>query len=120
MAEAQNMQVVKEFYAAIGRDDLNAILGLLTPDVDWTFLGTKEIPFAGDWKSPDGVSKYFAIIVDTMELEQFGPEEFIAQGDWVVALGRERMRIKPTGRRYEAAWTHAFKLREGKIAVYRE
>ena len=120
MPEAENMRVVHEFYAAIRRDDLQALYSLLSPDVDWTFLGTKEIPFAGNWSGPDQVSKFFDIIGETMQLEHFGPEEFIAQGNWVVALGRERMRIKPTGRNYDAAWAHVFKLRDGKIAVYRE
>jgi hypothetical protein len=120
MPEAENMRVVQEFYAAVSRDDVQAILGLLAPEVDWTFLGTKEIPFAGKWKGVDQVSKFFAVIGDTMQLEQFGPEEFVAQGDWVVALGRERMRIKTTGRSYDAAWTHVFRLRDSKITIYRE
>lgn len=55
-----------------------------------------------------------------MEIQRFEPREFIAQGDQVVVLGEERMRIKATGRIAENRWVMVFALRDGRIVRFRE
>jgi uncharacterized protein len=71
------------------------------------------------WYSPRarGRSGFFSWIGETLEFEQFEPREYVAQGDTVVALGHERSLVKPTGRKFEQEWAHAYTLRDGKIAT---
>jgi len=55
----------------------------------------------------------------TEEVQSFNPEEFIAEGDKVVALGHLQRNVKSTGSLIESPWIHIFTLREGKISEFR-
>ena len=48
--------------------------------------------------------------VEELELE---PSEFIANGNKVVALGRQRVRSKPTGRVIDWNWSHVWTIVDG-------
>jgi ketosteroid isomerase-like protein len=120
MAEQENIRLVQELYAAFGGGDVPAMLNGLAPDVDWSFNGPTKIPFGGSWRGPEGVAKFFAALAENLQPVAFAPEEYIAQGNKVAALGHEHMRIKSTGLAYETAWAHVFTFREGKITAFRE
>jgi uncharacterized protein len=120
MAEQENVRLVREIYAAFGRGDIPTALAALAEDVEWWEPGPTDIlPWAGLRSGRDGVARFFRVLDDTEEIEQFEPQEFIAQGDRVVVLGHERCRIKSTGRNYDNQWAMVFTLREGKVAGFR-
>ena len=110
-----NAEVVQETYEAFGRGNIPALLEFLTDDVEWTFQGPSSIPFAGTRRGREGVAEFFALVGENLELEEFEPREFVAQGDTVVVLGLERSLVKPTGRTFEQEWVHIYALRDGKI-----
>jgi uncharacterized protein len=59
------------------------------------------------------------VLGESVEFEQFEPQEYIAQGDKVVVLGHERQRVKATGEVVEDDWAMVFTLRGGKITKFR-
>ena len=120
MGEQENLDLIKEVYAAFGRGDLPAILGALTDDVEWHHPRPAEIPGGGSRRGHDEVTGFFVAIGQNIDVEQFSPERFHADGDTVIVFGRERMRVKASGRSYDAEWTHEFTIRGGKIASFRE
>ncbi len=120
MNEQQNTQTVQQMYAAFGRGDVQFILSVIADDVDWQTLGPTKIKHAGPHRGRDGVGKFFKTVAETVDIQQFEPREFIAQGDKVVALGYYKGRVKATGRGYETEWAMAFTFRNGKIAKFRE
>ena len=63
---------------------------------------------------------FFQNLGGTTQFSEFVPERFVAQGDMVIALGRERFTVTATGREAAVNWAHAFTLRHGKIARFRE
>ena len=73
----------------------------------------------GTWPDQSTFQQPALDMVETWEFEQFGPQEFIAQGDKVVALGQARSMAKSTGRAIETDWVHLFTLRSGKITEVR-
>ena len=119
MSDQTNLGVVQQIYAAVGSGDIPALLSLLTDDVEWTLQGPSMIPWAGPRRGREGVAKFFSLIGETLEFEQFEPREFVAQGDTVVVLGYERSLVKPTGRTFEQEWAHVYTLKDGKIAKAR-
>ena len=119
MSDQTNLGVVQQIYAAVGSGDIPALLSLLTDDVEWTLQGHSMIPWAGPRSGREGVTKFFSLIGETLEFEQFEPREFVAQGDTVVVLGYERSLVKPTGRTFEQEWAHVYTLKDGKIAKAR-
>ena len=117
MNEKTTADVVQQAYAAFGQGDIPALLRFLTDDVEWTLQGPTVIPWAGTHHGHEGVTEFFSMLGETLELEQFEPREYVAQGDTVVVLGQERSLVKPTGRMFEQEWAHVYTLRDGKIAT---
>ncbi len=90
MNEQENVQVVEQFYTA-SRSDIPTILNLLSEDIDLLIPEQADIPFADRYQGREQVAQFFATIRETVEAEQFEPQEFIAKGDKVVVLGHERI-----------------------------
>lgn len=121
MSEQDNTQIVKDAYASFKRGDIESILTALTEDVTWTLPGpTDIIPFAGERRGRDEVGQFFSALAENQEPLEFEPQQFVAQGDKVVALGQYRWRIKSTGRETASDWAHVFTVRDGKIAGFQE
>ena len=57
---------------------------------------------------------------EVQDVIEFGPEEYIAQGNKVVVLGRFTMRIKVTGRDARSAWAHVWTIQDGVVTAVRE
>ena len=120
MNEEKNGQVVQQMYAAFGRSDIPALLNGFADDVDWWVAGPADIPICGSRHGLEQVAQFFKALDETLDTQQFKPQEFFAQGEVVVVLGHERHRVKSTGRIHEGDWVQVFTLREGKVVRYRE
>jgi len=120
MSTQSNVEVVKAAYAAFGAGDIQKLLSLMTSDIVWEFPASKVIPWAGTFKGPAEVGRFFAALMEHGEPEAFEPLSFVASDDRVVVLGRERFRVKSTGLTWACEWAHAFTVRDGKIARFRE
>ena len=118
MSEQDNVRIEKEMFAAFGRGDIPAVLGLLTEDIEWRLAGPTEVTAAGPRRGRDQVAEVFKVLGETSEFEVFEPQEYIAQGDKVVVLGTERQRVKATGQVVDNDWAMVFTLRDGKIARF--
>ena len=119
MSTQTNVTLVQEGYAAFVAGDIQKLLGLLTPDIVWEFPASSVLPWAGTFTGPAEVAKFFSAITEYSEPEVYEPLHYIASDDRVVVLGRERFRVKSTGRSWECGWAHSFSVRNGKIAAFR-
>jgi uncharacterized protein len=119
MGTQENVQVVKDGYAAFGRRDIPGLLALLAEDVEWQIPGT-GMPLAGIYRGRDGVASFFQKLANEAEFLEFEPREFVAEGDRVLVVGWERGKMKASNRSFEADWIMAFTVRNGKIATFRE
>jgi len=122
MTPQENTKIVQSAFAAFGRGDIPALLGLLTNDVDWHgVIGVgPKVPQRGPRKGTNEVATFFQQVGSSVNFEHFEPKHFVAEGDTVVALGYYDGTVKSTGKRFESEWAMAFTLRDGKIAKFRE
>lgn len=116
MSEQDNTQVIKDIYAAFGRGDIPAILEALADDAQLHHAGA---PGTTPWTSRTHTGReqwaqFFSDLAETQEPEVFEPEEYVAQGDRVVALGHFRFRMKATGKSYASPWAMAWTVRDGR------
>jgi ketosteroid isomerase-like protein len=119
MIEQQSIDTIKQLYAAFGRRDLTAVFDGLAEDVEWYLPGPPAIvPFAGLRRGKQQVAEFFKVLSETLEFEQFEVDEFVAQADKVVVLGRSRDRMKSTGRVIENRWAALWEIRDGKVTKY--
>lgn len=120
-SEQANVQTVQQAYAAFGRGDIPAVLGMLSDDVEWLEPGSAEaLPWGGRRRGREQVGQFFQALDSALDFEAFEPREFIAQGDVVVVLGSERARVKAGGSVVTTDWAMVFTLRDGKIARFRD
>ena len=120
MSAHDNLRTVEAFYAAFGRGDLGALLNALAEDVVWQHPGPADVPWAGERRGRDDVAQFFIAVNRHLEVEEFTPRTFVTSGDEVIVLGHERMRTRTGGRVYGTDWVHAFAVRDGRIAGFRE
>ncbi len=120
MNATDNVNVVHECYAAFGSGDLPRMLATLAPDVAWEFPASSIIPWAGRFDGHAGFTSFLAALGEHADAESFEPRHFVADGEYVVVLGRERFRVKATGKAWTTEWAHAFTVVGGKITEFRE
>jgi uncharacterized protein len=119
MSAQENVQVVKDAYAAFGRGDMQGLLALLAEDIEWTVPG-EGWPLAGTYRGHAGVAGFFQKISEMLEFSLLEPREFVAQGDRVLVVGFDRSRVKATNRTFEGHWVMAFTVRDGEVTNVRE
>ena len=119
MGVQENVQVVKDGYAAFARHDIPALLALLSEDVEWQSPGT-GMPLSGTYLGQSGVANFFQKLALESDILDFQPREFIANGDRVLVIGWERAKMKATNRIFEVDWVMAFTVRNGKVTKFRE
>jgi hypothetical protein len=120
MGEQQNLDVVHSVYAAFGRGDLEGIVALLDPQVSWRTPGPPDLPTAGARRGVAAVREFFGLLLNTFDIEDFRPADFLAQGDKVVVLGTSREGPKGSGRLVDFRWVHVFTFRNGRIVAFEE
>ena len=120
MSEQQNLDIVRKGYDAFGRGDIPGLLGLLDPQVSWATPGPADLPTAGIRRGHQAVQEFFQTLSNLGDILRFEPKDFIAQGERVVVLGEETMRVQATGRSVEYRWAHVFTVRNGKVEAFVE
>ena len=119
MSTEKNVQIVKNFLAALGRRDKQDLLALSAEDIEWIIPG-KDWPLAGTHRGHAGLEKLLQKANETIETSFPKPPEFIAQGDRVLVVGFATGRIKATNRTFEDDWVFAITVRNGKLTNIRE
>ena len=93
---------------------------MLDENVEWITPGPSDLPTAGRRRGRQQVAEFFKGVDGLYEIQRFEPESFISQGDRVVVLGSETIRVKATGKVLDMRWAHAFTVRNGQVAVLEE
>jgi uncharacterized protein len=112
------VQTVKDFFAAIGRGDTQGLLALSAEDIEWIIPG-KDWPLAGTHRGHAGLKGLLQKASETVETST-EPLEFIAQGDRVVVVGYAKGTIIATNKTFEDDWVFAITVRNGKLTNIRE
>jgi len=119
MSTQESVQIVKDFFAALGRRDKQGLLALSAEDIEWIIPGERW-PLAGTYRGHAGLENLLQKANETVETSYPEPPEFIAQGDRVVVVGFATGRIKATNRTFEDHWVFAITVRSGKLTNIRE
>ena len=118
MSIEKNIQTVKDFFAAIGSGDKEALLALVAEDIEWIIPG-EDWPRAGPRHGHAGLADLLETASKSIETST-EPREFVAQGDRVLVLGFARGRIKATNKTFEDDWIFAITVRDGRLTHIRE
>ena len=119
MSIQKNVQIVKDFFAAMGGSDRQDLLALVAEDIEWIIPG-EDWPLAGTHRGHPGLENLLQKANETVETSYPEPPEFIAQGDRVLVVGVATGKIKATNRTFEDHWVFDITVRDGKLTKIRE
>jgi len=112
-----SIELVKQFHALAGAGRFDEALALFAEDAMIEFHGPDSNPLAGHYQGRESVARFFAKVGDNFEIQKFAAEEFIDAGATVVVLGRERSKVKATGRVFDVPWVQIWRTQNGKITA---
>ena len=119
MSNEENVQVVENFFAAIGSGDKQALLALVDRGIEWIIPG-EDWPLAGTHRGHAGVAAVLRKAAEEIEMTYPKPPEFVAQGGRVLVVGVATGKIKATTRTFKDDWVFDITVRNGKLTKIRE
>jgi ketosteroid isomerase-like protein len=119
MSTEENVQIVKDFFAAMGSGDKQGLLALAAGDIEWIIPG-EDWPLAGTHRGHAGLADVLQKASEKVETSFPELPEFVAQGDRVLVVGFATGKIKATNKTFEDHWVFAITVRNGKVTKIRE
>jgi uncharacterized protein len=119
MSTQENVQTVKDFFAAMSNGDKQGLLALSAEDIEWTIPG-KDWPLAGTHRGHAGLADVLQKASEEVETSFPEPPEFVAQGDRVLVVGVATGKIKATNKPFKDDWVFDITVRDGKVNNIRE
>jgi ketosteroid isomerase-like protein len=116
---ATNKEIVEAAYASFAQGDVPAVLAAMGESIEWT--EADGFPLAGTYVGPQAVVE--GVFMRLGEVgDEFAPvpDQFIADGDTVVALGTYRWKHKSTGAPAEVKMAHVWTVTDGKLATFQQ
>jgi hypothetical protein len=119
MSTQENVQIVKDFFAAMGGSDRQALLALVAEDIEWIIPG-EDWPLAGTHRGHAGLADVLQKASESLETSFPEPPEFVAQGDRVLVVGVATGKIKATNKPFKDDWVFDITVRDGKVTNIQE
>ena len=115
-----NIEIVQKMYGAFATRDIDAVLGMLAADVEWTEPPNPYNPTAGSRRGHDGFLEWIEIGRRTEEILVLQPRKMLIDDDSVAVVGYLKCLVKATGKVYESDFVHLVTLRNGQVARFQE
>lgn len=112
-----SIQLVKNFHSLAGQGQFAEALALFASDAVIEFHGPSTNPLAGRYVGTAAIASFFGKVGANFEIEHFAADEFIDAGHTVVVLGRERSRVKATGRVFDVPWVQIWRSNGEQITA---
>jgi len=119
MSTQENVQIVKDFFAAMGRGDKQGLLALSAENIEWIIPGA-DWPLAGTHRGHEGLAGLLQKASEMLETSYPKPPELVAQGDRVLVVGGATGKIKATNKPFKDNWVFDITVRNGKVTKIRE
>ena len=119
MNTKENIQVVKDFFAAMGNYNEHDLLALAAEDIEWIIPG-EGWSLAGTYRGRAELAAVLKKASKEVEMKYPKPPEFVAQGDRVLVVGVATGKIYATNKPYKDEWVFDITVRDRKVAHIRE
>lgn len=114
-----NSDIIEGLYASFAQGDVPAVLAAMADDIQWT--EADGFPLAGTYVGPQSVLEGVF-----MRLGEIGdewaavPEQIVADGDTVVALGNYTWKHTSSGKPAVVKMVHVWTLEGGKVTAFQQ
>ena len=119
MSTEENVQIVKDFFAAMGAGDKQGLLALSAEDIEWIIPG-EDWPLAGTHRGHNELEAVLQKASEEIEMTYPKPPEFVEQRDRVLVIGLATGTIKATNKPFKDDWVFDITIQRGKVTTIRE
>lgn len=120
MRGLDNIDRIQRIYDAFGRGDVAFILDQLAEDVAWVTHLDAVVPWSGTFSKRADVQRFFDAIFASVEIDAFEPQEWVADGDTVISIGRFAGHSRTLGKPFDTRWIFVWKLAGGRVRSYEQ
>lgn len=114
------IQVTQTVFERFGAGDIPGILEMLDDDIRIEFYGPSIIPYAGEYDGKEAAGQFFSTVLSSVDIHQFEPEQFLADGNMVTVTGHLNLTAKSTGGTIDSDFAHVITVRDGKWLRFRD
>jgi uncharacterized protein len=111
-----NLELIQSGYEAFGRGDIQAVLDILSDDVEWNVA--EVLPQGGQLRGKEDVGGFFQRLGGIWEGLNIEVDDFCASGDRVCVIGRGSGSVE--GRQTGYGFVHAWTVRDGAAVKFHE
>ena len=117
-----NVEVAKQIYTAFGKGDMETVLAMFDPQIEWRPAeGHPYRPDGAVWIGPQAVlENLFMRIGSEWDNFAISVRKLHDAGEHVVMEGRYTGTFKPTGRSADAQVCHVLRFRNGKLSSFQQ
>ena len=117
-----NVKLMKDLYDAFGRGDVPAVLGAMSPTIQWHQAeGNPYNPSGQPWVGPDAVmNNLFMRLGAEWDGFTVQPRAFHGAGDSVIVEARYSGTFKPTGKSMDTQVCHVWDVKDGKVTRFQQ
>ena len=116
----ENIKIVKRLYALFAEKNINSILEMISPDVEWGEPANPFNPAGGTRYGHQGFLEWLNIGKQNEDILIMQPRKMLTDVDTVAVLGYIKCLAIPTGKTYESDFVHIIVIKDGKIIKFQE
>jgi ketosteroid isomerase-like protein len=112
-----DIEVVRATFAAFAARDLEAVLALSDPDIEFTAVTGEHAGRAEPYRGHEGMRQYFRDLASVWEELHLTPREFRAEGDRILVTGKVSARSRSRTVTGSTGWI--WRVRDGRVVYVR-
>lgn len=116
----KNIEIVRQVYNSFLNRDFNAILNVLSDDVEWGEPSNPYNPAGGTRHGHDGFLEWLQIGRDSEDILILEPRKYLTDLENVAVVGYTKCLVKSTHKTYETDFVHLFTLKNNKVIKFQE
>ena len=114
---ATDIEVVKAIFAAFADRDLDGVLAVSDPDIEFTAVTGEHAGRTDPYRGHAGMRQYFRDVASVWEELHLTPREFREEGLFVLVTGKVSARSR--GRTVSGSTGWIWRVRAGKVVLVR-
>jgi ketosteroid isomerase-like protein len=108
----EDVEAVRHGYEAWNRGDVDAVLELVHPDIEWR--PGEDAPEAGENQGRGGFRGFIESWLESFEDLNIVPQELLIEGDCVIAVVHQRGRGRGSGVEIDVVTAHVWEIEDGR------
>jgi ketosteroid isomerase-like protein len=114
---ATDIEVVKAAFAAFAARDLEAVLALAAPDIEFSAVTGEHAGRTDPYRGHEGLRQYFRDVAAVWEELRLTPREFRSHGDLILVTGKVAARSRTRTVSGSTGWI--WRVHDGKVTYVR-